>query len=327
MPHWTSETCAAGGVNIHYWRGQSIDGRGPQRGDAARPPRLRAGQGKPPLLLLHGLTANGACWHPVARHLEGEFDVVMPDARGHGRSSAPAQGYRYEDHAADVLALIAALDLDQPFLLGHSMGGMTAALVAGTATGMAAGLAIGIPAGMAAGMPARRMGAAVRGVVLADPTFLTPRRQREVWESNAAAEHRRQLSRSEGELVAEARRRHPRRSAEILALQCAAKLQTRNRAFEVLEPPNPDYRQWVGAIRAPILLVLADTGGVVSEKTAGELLRLNPRVQTARIAETGHGIPYDQPKRLADAVAQFLRPLARVRRRTRPSAPPGQFCS
>ncbi len=287
MPHWTSETCAAGGVYIHYWRGRSIDGRGPQRGDAARPPRLRAGKAKPPLLL-HGLTANGACWGPVARYLECDFDVVMPDACGHGRSSAPARGYRYEDHAADVIALIAALGLDQPFLLGHSMGGMTAALVAAM------------------------MDAAVRGVVLADPTFLTPRRQREVWESNAAGEHRRQLDRSEGELVAEARRRHPRRSAEILALQCAAKLQTRTSAFEVLKPPAPDYRQTVGVIRAPILLVLADAGGVVSEKTAGELFRLNPRVQTGRIAETGHGIPYDQPKRLADAVAQFLRPLARV---------------
>ena len=300
MPHWTSEICAAGGVYIHYWRGQSIDGRGPQRGDAARPPRLRAGKAKPPLLLLHGLTASGACWGPVARYLEGDFDVVMPDARGHGRSSAPARGYRYEDHAADVIALIAALGLDQPFLLGHSMGGMTAALVAG------------MVAGMAAGMPARRMGAAVRGVVLVDPTFLTPRRQREVWESNTAAEHRRQLSRSEGELVAAARRRHPRRSTEILALQCAAKLQTRTSAFEVLKPPAPDYRQTVGGSRAPILLVLADSDGVVSEKTAAELLRLNPRVQTARIADAGHGIPYDQPKRLADAVAQFLRPLARV---------------
>ena len=304
MPHWTSETCAAGSVCIHYWRSQSMDGRGLQGGDAARPPRLRAGKAKPPLLLLHGLTANGACWGPVARHLEGDFDVVMPDARGHGRSSAPARGYRYEDHAADVIALIAALGLGQPFLLGHSMGGMIAALVAA--------MAAQTVSPMAAGMAARQTGPAVRGVVLADPTFLTPRRQREVWESGVVAEHRRLLSRSEGGPVAAARRRHPRRSAEMIALQCAAKLQTQISAFDVLKPPAPDFRQLIGAICAPILLVLADADGVVSEKTASELFRLNPRVQTARIAETGHGIPHDQPKRLADAVAQFLRSLARV---------------
>ena len=39
------------------------------------------------------------CWTPLARALEGEYDVVIPDARGHGNSSTPLHGYRYEDHA------------------------------------------------------------------------------------------------------------------------------------------------------------------------------------------------------------------------------------
>jgi hypothetical protein len=47
-----------------------------------------------------------ACWTPLACALEGEFDVVMPDARGHGGSSAPHHGYRYDDHASDVVGLI-----------------------------------------------------------------------------------------------------------------------------------------------------------------------------------------------------------------------------
>ena len=71
--------CDTGGVSIHY---------------------LRTGGSGPPLIFLHGLTGNGACWTPVARFLQGDFDVLMPDARGHGQSSAPLQGYRYEDHAA-----------------------------------------------------------------------------------------------------------------------------------------------------------------------------------------------------------------------------------
>ena len=292
MPNWTSEICVARGVHIHYWRGES----------------LRAGKPKPPLLLLHGLTGSGACWDPVARYLEGEFDVVMPDARGHGRSSAPADGYRYEAHASDVVAVIAALGLDRPFLLGHSMGGMTAALVAAMAARMVAQAA----AGIAARTVAAKTGPAIRGVVLADPTFLSQRRQREVWESGAAAQHRRLLSRSEGELAADARRRHPRRSAEMIALQRAAKFQTQISAFDVLKPPAPDYRQVVGAIRVPILLILAGAGGVVSRRAAGELRRLNPRVQIERFADAGHGIPFDQPECLAAAAARFLRPLARA---------------
>jgi pimeloyl-ACP methyl ester carboxylesterase len=83
----------------------------------------------------------------------------MPDARGHGGSSTPLSGYRYEDYAADVLAFIRELGLSAPILLGHSMGGMTAAVVASNPD---------VP---------------LRGVVLADPTFLGPERQREVYEA------------------------------------------------------------------------------------------------------------------------------------------------
>ena len=45
-------------------------------------------------------------WTPLARALESDYDVVLPDARGHGRSGVPADGYRYEDLAADVVGLI-----------------------------------------------------------------------------------------------------------------------------------------------------------------------------------------------------------------------------
>ncbi|HLJ86899.1 MAG TPA: alpha/beta hydrolase [Candidatus Angelobacter sp.] len=102
--------CDTGGAHIHYLR------------------TATTGRTKPPLVLLHGLTGNGTCWSPFARALEGELDVVMPDARGHGKSSAPLHGYgdagyRYDDHASDVVGLIRVLGLAAPILLGHSMGG------------------------------------------------------------------------------------------------------------------------------------------------------------------------------------------------------------
>src|SRR5215470_11601170 len=105
MTNWMTGVCEANGIDIHY---------------------LRTGGAKPSLVLLHGLSGSGACWTPLARALEDEFDVVMPDARGHGQSSAPLHGYRYEDHARDVVGLIHALRLSAPVLLGHSMGGLTA---------------------------------------------------------------------------------------------------------------------------------------------------------------------------------------------------------
>jgi N-formylmaleamate deformylase len=202
----TAGICEANGLEIHY---------------------LRTGGTKPPVVLLHGLTNSGACWTPLARMLEDEYDVVMPDARGHGKSGAPDHGYRYEDLADDVVSLTQGLGLGPPVLIGHSMGGMTAAVVAS------------------------RRPDWLRGLVLADPTFLTPERQREVWESDPAGQHRRLLHRARNEVLAELRARNPHRSQEIRELFAQARLETRAAAFDVLRPPNPDCAELVSAVNAP----------------------------------------------------------------------------
>ncbi len=234
------------------------------------------------MVLLHGLTGNGACWSPLARSLEGEFDVVMPDARGHGKSDAPLHGYRYADHATDVVRLIRGLRLAAPSLLGHSMGGMTAAAVAS------------------------QLHELISAVILVDPTFLSPQRQREVRDSDVAEQHRRLLSMNRDEVAAEIRLRHPHRSPEIVELLAEARLQTRLSAFDVLTPPNPDYHRLVSALRVPVLLVIGDVP-VVSSETARELQSLNPRLRVEQIRNAGHGVPYDQPQRLAAVAGAFLR--------------------
>ncbi len=264
MTTWIGGVCETNGINIHY---------------------LRTGGAKYPVVLLHGLTGNGACWTPLARVLEGEFDVVMPDARGHGGSSGPHRGYRYDDHASDVVGLIRGLELSRPVLLGHSMGGMTAAVVASRGAG------------------------AIRGLILVDPTFLSPGRQREVRDSDVADQHRRALGSWKSDLVAQARARHPRRSPEIVELLAEARLKTRMGAFDVLTPPSPEYRDVVSAIDVPSLLVIGDSSPVVTLEMATELRSLNPRVRIEQVQDAGHGLPFEQPERLGEVVASFLREL------------------
>jgi pimeloyl-ACP methyl ester carboxylesterase len=249
------------------------------------------------MIPLHALAASGACWSPLARAFEDDYDVVMPDARGHGNSSAPVDGYRYGNHASDVIGFIEALGLAAPVLLGHSMGGMTAAVVAS------------------------QVGRAIRGVVLADPTFLSPQRQREVHEGDVGEQHRRLLCSNKGEVLAQLRLRHPHRSSELIELITDARLQTRLSAFEVLTPPNPDYRELVSTISVPILLVVGDKG-VVSLEKARELQNLNPRVQYEQIPHSGHGLPYDQPDRFAAVVRSFL--LSVVGTGSRQTQPPAR---
>lgn len=262
MTNWMSGVCEANSINIHY---------------------LRTGGCKPPLVLLHGLTGSGACWIPLARALEDEYDVVMPDARGHGNSSTPLDRYRYEDHAGDVVGLIQGLGFVVPVLLGHSMGGMTAAVVASQ-----------IPT-------------AVRGVILADPTFLSSERQREVHESDVVEQHRKLLTSNKGDLLAQLRMRHPHRSSELIELLAEARLQPRIGAFDVLTPPNPEYHELVRTICVPILLVIGDNG-VVSLETARQLQNLNPCLRVEQIQDdVGHALPYDQPNRFEAVVRSFLR--------------------
>jgi pimeloyl-ACP methyl ester carboxylesterase len=243
---------------------------------------VRTGGQKPPLVVLHGLAASGGCWTPLARELEDRFDVVMLDARGHGQSSAPLYGYRYEDHASDVIALIEEIGLAAPVVAGHSMGGMTAAVVA------------------------RQRPDLISGVVLIDPTFISPQWQREVRDSDVAEKHRHLLTLEKGEVLADLKARHPRRSAEMLELLAEARLQTRMSAFDVLTPPNPDYRELVREIGVPILLAIAD-GGVVSIDVARELQTVNSRVRVEEIQGAGHGVPYDRPERVAAVIRDFGR--------------------
>jgi N-formylmaleamate deformylase len=227
---------------------------------------------------------SGATWTPVARALEGELDVIMPDARGHGGSSAPRDGYRYDVLADDVVALVHELDLTRPILLGHSMGGMTAAVVASRRAGF------------------------LRGLVLVDPTFLDPERQREVFESDVAEQHRRALGREKADLVGDARARGSARPLELLELQAEARLKTSIDAIDILRPPNPDYRELVRAIDVPTLLVIGDEP-VVTMEMATELEGLAPRLRVEEVENAGHGLPFDRPERLAEVVATFVREL------------------
>jgi N-formylmaleamate deformylase len=125
--------------------------------------------------------------------------------------------------------------------------------------------------------------------------------------ANVADQHRWALGLQKSDLVAQVRERHPRRSPEIVELQAEAKLKTRMSAFDVLTPPNPEYRDVVSAIDVPSLLVIGDSSpGVTLEMVAG-LRSLNRRVRIEQVQGAGHGLPFEQPERLREVVVPFLR--------------------
>lgn len=83
----------------------------------------------PPLLLLHGLTGEGADWGPVADSLARDWRVYVVDLRGHG-ASPRALNYSFELMRDDVLALLDSLGLRDVTIIGHSLGAVLAYLAA-----------------------------------------------------------------------------------------------------------------------------------------------------------------------------------------------------
>jgi 3-oxoadipate enol-lactonase len=86
----------------------------------------RRGEGEP-LLLIQGLGGNSLHWgESFLAELEREFELILYDHRGAGRSAALSGGCTIASLAADAAALLAALDVRSVHVLGISMGGMVA---------------------------------------------------------------------------------------------------------------------------------------------------------------------------------------------------------
>ncbi len=86
----------------------------------------------PPLLLMHGLTRNSADFEGLVTHLAENYRLIIPDQRGRGRSDYDPDPLRYEPatYVVDMLALMDSLHLDQVGLIGTSMGGLMAMIMA-----------------------------------------------------------------------------------------------------------------------------------------------------------------------------------------------------
>ena len=87
------------------------------------------GAGQPPLVILHGMLGSSRNWQTTGRDLAGRFHVLALDLRNHGDSPHDGE-MSYATMVEDVIAWLDALGLGQITLLGHSMGGKVAMLLA-----------------------------------------------------------------------------------------------------------------------------------------------------------------------------------------------------
>jgi len=87
--------------------------------------------GNPALVLLHGFQSNAHTWDTFSRAMADTYHVLALDQRGHGDTSwAPDGDYALASHVSDIAGFITALHLAPTVVIGHSMGGRHAAMVA-----------------------------------------------------------------------------------------------------------------------------------------------------------------------------------------------------
>lgn len=103
--------------------------------------------GDAPVVLLHGFGAVGAAWDGVQRAISASHRTLAFDLPGHGASLAFPDATNAGRFAKAVVADLDALGIGKVHLVGHSMGGATAALIALSAPERVASLTLVAPGG------------------------------------------------------------------------------------------------------------------------------------------------------------------------------------
>ena len=268
MSNWVEGNLNTNGINVHYHR--------------------TGAPGKPALLLLHGVTDSGRVWVRVAHELEDEYDIVMTDARGHGQSDDLSGGFSLSMLADDAAGVIAGLGLQKPYVWGHSMGAITAVM-------------------LAANYPEL-----VRAAVLEDPPLMTPEAAAALAE---AAEDQAQSypdfrAMSVEQRLATAKTMNPNWHPDELPPWAESKAQ--------FDPAINQYiwsimdNHWdevMERIECPTLLVTGNpaAGAIVTPEVAQDATRLLKKGQVVQITGSGHSVHRDAYEPTMQAVREFLR--------------------
>ena len=241
------------------------------------------GKGEPALLFLHYWGGSSRTWDPVVNRLKTDFRCVAYDHRGWGESDKPETAYSVHDLANDAEALIQTLGLTRYVLIGHSMGGKVAQLLAAKRPGGLEALILVAPA---------------------PPTPMNvPEAQRkqmiQAYQNREAVEF---LIQNVLTAVPPPDEIRQQIIEDTLKGGMAAKHAWPEKGMlEDISGAVPD-------IRVPTLVLAGENDQV--EKIDSLERAVVPNIPTARmtvIAETGHLSPLEVPERIASEIRAFLR--------------------
>jgi len=267
----------------------------------------RPREGATSLVLLHGVLRNSEDWLPLLAPLAAHFDLWLLDQRGHG-DSAPAASYVVEDYVADAVEWIERAVARPVVLLGHSLGAMVAARIAGERPDL------------------------IRGVILEDPPFHTlGNRIRETsfhayfaalapwvgaaqpaWELARGLAELRYVEHGSGRTI----RLGDVRDAVALRFLAACLRRVDPRVIEPLLAgtwlSGYDCEETFRRLRCPALMLQADPtcGGMLHDRELAALQSLAPDVLTIRYPGAGHALHWQRSVEVLNTILSFCASLA-----------------
>jgi pimeloyl-ACP methyl ester carboxylesterase len=251
----------------------------------------------PVVLCLHGLMRNSRDFDDLAAHLAGRYRVIVPDVRGRGLSARDGNfnNYQIPRYVKDVLALLAGLGAPRVRVIGTSMGGLMAMVLAAMQPALVARIVLNDvgpevdPVGLArirgyAGKTApvkswEEATAQVRSLYAAAWPGLPDSR----WEEIVRLSYR---ANAEGILEVDA---DPLISEPLKDTKAVA----------------PDLWPLWKSLRAPILAIRGATSDILNAATLERMQREKPDLKTLTVANRGHTPLLDEPECLA-AIDEFL---------------------
>lgn len=256
------------------------------------------GSGPKVLVALHGIRGYGGTFAALAAALQPGWRVIAPDQRGRGESDwDPARNYYTDTYLADLLALLDALQLDRITLLGHSMGGIVALVMAQSHPDRLSRLIIE-DAGPGA-FEESKGGERIRRELAEAPDAFPSR--------EAAWAYLRALRPGITDAQVEARLEQMTRPAPGGGLTWRHDHAGISATRLSPDPARvPDLWPCVRAISCPTLLVRGGNSDYLGAATAQAMAAANPLIKATTIEGAGHYVHDDRPAEFIAAVRGFL---------------------
>ncbi len=254
------------------------------------------------ILCLHGWLDNAASFMPLMPMLEN-YNVVAIDMAGHGGSQHRMAGYDYVfvDWIHDVLDVLDCLDWQQAHLLGHSMGGAIATIVAASAPERINKLLLIEALGPIAGK-AEEAGERLQHAVAARRYLVSDKAPRIIPDLETAVSARLAAS----QMTRDAARLIVQRNLQAVPGGFVWRSDPRMMLPTHVRTGEDFVRSWIRAIEAPTLVIAADPAPIyfTAEQRAGRLAELkNGRIE---VITGGHHLHMEQPDIIGKIIQDFL---------------------